>query len=158
MKLRHPALLSALFLCASLLAGEAYETYTNARYNYRIGYPADFLPQAVADAGDGRIFLSPTGDAELRVFASACLDELNATPEQYVAGYKKQQRAGQLSLSYQRAGKDFAVVSGHRKGRIFYGKILIHDDWCTQFTFEYNESQSEKYNAVTNRLALSFKR
>jgi hypothetical protein len=156
--MRKIAFLSSLLIVSNVVAGDGYETYTNERYGYSIVYPADFRPQGVPDAGDGQAFLSPNGDAELRVFASACLEGLNSTPQQYVAGYKKEQNAKQLTLSYQRASKNFAVVSGHKKDRIFYDKIIIHDDWCTQFTFEYSEDQAAQYNAVTDRISSSLKR
>jgi hypothetical protein len=156
--MRTLAFLSVLFIAANVVAGDGYDTYTNERYGYSIAYPADFRPQGVPDAGDGQAFLSPKGDAELRVFASACVEGLNSTPQQYIANYKEEQEARQLTLSYQRADKNFAVVSGHKKDRIFYDKIIIHDEWCTQFTFGYSEDQAAKYNAVTDRISSSLKR
>lgn len=158
MNMRTLAFLSALLIVSNVVASDGYETYINERYYYRISYPSDFLPQGVPDSGDGQVFLSPKNDAELRMFASTCVEDSDATPEQYIAGYKKAAKAKKLILSYQRAGKNFAVVSGHKKDRIFYNKIIINEDWCTQFTFEYSESEMEKYNAVTNRISSSFKR
>jgi hypothetical protein len=154
---RRHFLLLMLFVVFNVFAAEDYKTYVNERYGYLISYPADFLPQGVSDSGDGQVFLSPTSDAELRVFAGSCVDGINSTPVEYVAGYEKEQKAKRLTISYQRRGKHFAVVSGHKKGRIFYDKILAKEGWCTEFTFEYDERQAAKYGEVTNHLASSFK-
>lgn len=154
---RRHFLLLMLFVAFNVLAFEGYKTYVNERYGYLISYPADFLPQGVSDSGDGQVFLSPTKDAELRVFASSCVDGFNSTPAEYVRDYENEQKAKHLTISYQRRGKHFAVVSGYKKGRIFYDKILIKEGWCTQFTFEYDKRQAAKYSEVSNHLASSFK-
>ena len=156
--MRTLILLASVLFAPLVFASGSYLTYVNERYGYRIAYPADFLPQGVADAGDGQAFLSPAGDAELRVFASSCVVGINATPSEYFAGFAKEQKAKHLTVSYHRLGKHYAVVSGRRNGRIYYDKILINDGWCTQFNFDYDERQSIKYDAVTTYIASSLKR
>lgn len=153
------SLVVALGLCpmAPVNAGDDYLTYVNDRYGYHIEYPADFLPQGVADAGDGQVFLSPAGDAELRVFASACLEDSNATPAEVIASYLEAAREGRLSVSYRHAGQRFAVVSGHRDGRIYYDKVFTVEGWCTQFQFTYAREQAGRYDRVTRRIAGSFR-
>lgn len=154
----HPLMipLVVLWLAAPAIADD-YRTYVNERYGYHIEYPADFLPQGVADAGDGQVFLSPAGDAELRVFASACLEGSNATPAEVIARYREAARAGRLSVSYRHAGQSFAVLSGHRDGRIYYDKVFTVEGWCTQFQFTYAREQASRYDRVTRRIAASFR-
>jgi hypothetical protein len=48
-------------------AQAGFQTYTNARFGYRIAYPADFSPQGESDNGDGQVFTGGD-DAELRVW------------------------------------------------------------------------------------------
>jgi hypothetical protein len=151
-------ILFALFIAPFVIASDNYNTYTNERYGYSIAYPADFRPQGVSDSGDGQVFVSPNGDAELRVFASACVDGVNSTPKQYLANYEKKQKSKRLTLSYQRAGSNFAVVSGHRKDQIFYNKIIVNNDWCAELSFQYGEDKASQYDAVTNRISSSLKR
>src|SRR5437588_5064694 len=52
-----------------VFAHSDYRTYTNARFGYSISYPASVLvPQGESDNGDGQIFRSRDGHAEMRVF------------------------------------------------------------------------------------------
>lgn len=56
-------------LALTSLAPPAYNTYHNARFGYRIDYPADFRPQPEAANGDGRRFVSPDGQTVLSAYA-----------------------------------------------------------------------------------------
>lgn len=150
------ALVSASISFTTSAAGD-YRTYVNERYGYSISYPTSLVPQPISGSGDGRIFNSKTGDAELRVYASTCYE----SPDEYVAGYEREQKTGNLTVTYSHKGKGYVVVSGLKKGRVFYNKVLIsgegNDLWCTTFTFEYDETASEKYNDVTKRISTSLK-
>lgn len=139
------------------IASDSYHLYVNERYGYSISYPVDFIPQGVPDAGDGQAFISATHDAQLLVFARSCTEGSGSPASDYVADYKQQQEVGILTVTYSRKSKNLVVVSGHKKGRIFYNKMLIDDVWCTEFNFEYDEAMSDKYNAITKHIALSFK-
>ena len=47
-----------------------WKSYTNARFAYAVRYPPALFPQGEADNGDGQIFLSRDGHAELLVYGS----------------------------------------------------------------------------------------
>lgn len=115
------------------------------------------MAHGVSDSGDGQVFTSPANDAELRASASLCLKGENLTPTDYVLAHNRDERAGKLAITYSKKGKNFAVVSGNDGTRIFYHKLIIRDEWCTQFTFEYERSEKAKYDAITARIASSFK-
>ena len=135
----------------------AERIYVNERYGYQIAYPANFVAHGVSDAGDGQTFSSPNNDATLFVFTSRCLKGESATPYDYISMHDREQKAGKLAVTYNRYGKNFAVVSGTIGSRIFYRKLLILDEWCTQFSFEYERSRKERYDPITVGIASSFK-
>lgn len=114
------ALVSASISFTTSAAGD-YRTYVNERYGYSISYPTSLVPQPVSGSGDGRIFNSKTGDAELRVYASTCYE----SPDEYVAGYEREQKTGNLTVTYSRKGKGYVVVSGLKKDAFFTTKYLF---------------------------------
>ena len=147
-----------MFSVLAAIAMDSFRLYVNERYGYSISYPVDFIPQGVSDAGDGQAFVSAKGDAKLLVFASTCREGSGAYAADYVTGYKQEQKLGTLAITYSRKSNNVAVVSGHKNGRIFYNKMLVDGDWCTQFNFEHDEVMSKKYNAITKHISSSFKR
>ncbi|CAG1022049.1 hypothetical protein DOJK_01402 [Patescibacteria group bacterium] len=146
-------LLAAPFVCA-----ESYETYYNERYDYSIDYPKDILfPQGESDNGDGQIFLSKTADAQLSVYAN-----FNALEQSLEEAFREQSRGGQPDdphkvVTYKMMKEDWFVVSGYREGKVFYQKTILHDDIFKTFLFIYDEDQKDIYDAITKRLAASFK-
>jgi hypothetical protein len=150
-----------LFLIATLTAASAsaadnFLFYNNARYGYEIAYPADFVAQGVSGSGDGQVFASATDDAELRVYASTCTAGEDVNAARQISKYIQEAKQEKSVVTYQRRGKDFAVVSGTLGKRIFYYKLIIRGQWCTQFRFEYEAAQKVKYDAYTARIASSF--
>jgi hypothetical protein len=138
------------------IAADDYRLYVNERYGYEISYPSFFLAGGVSDSGDGQVFRSPKGDAELRVFAHICMGE-QQSPSQYLKSYGRQEAKGGLVVSYRYKGARTAVVSGRKDNKIFYRKLLNENGWCTEFSFEYDESQKANYDTVTSKIAASFK-
>jgi hypothetical protein len=149
-------LASALYSLAVSADGN-YQVYVNDKYGYSVSYPTNLKPQPVSDSGDGRVFSSENGDAELRVYAGGCYESV----DEYVAAYEKEQRAGHLAVTYTRKGRGFVVVSGLKKERIFYNKVLISgegsDLFCTTLEFEYKQTAADKYRDATKRLSESLK-
>lgn len=162
MKRKQFACLVGLVICLAsggeASAGEPYKTYFNTRYEYYVDYPASFVPQGEAMNRDGQVFLSPEKDAELRVYARICIDNVDDTPAHYLDGAKAEEKKGEHSLNYQAKGKDFAVISGYRKDKVFYNKVLTDGTWCTTMEFSYAKTQKAKYDAMVGRIANSLKR
>lgn len=138
-------------------ASEAFRLYVNERYGYEISYPSSFVAHGISDAGDGQVFTSPANDAELRVWASLCLKGENLTPADYILAHYRDKKIGEVTITYSKKSKNFTAVSGTAGTRIFYHKLIIRDEWCTQFTFEYERSEKTKYDVITSRIAPSFK-
>lgn len=126
-----------------------YKTYSNARYNYSIAYPANLLtPQGEADNGDGQAFRSSDGAAEMRVYGSQDLGG-------GLSGAYSEAQAGK-EVTYKTMKGNWFVVSGRDGGKIFYQKTLFKGGVFKTFLIEYSEAQKSIYDAVTARVARSF--
>ncbi|MFZ6765456.1 hypothetical protein ACO0LM_00120 [Undibacterium sp. Di26W] len=155
-----------LFACLSFSASAdtVYKTYVNQRYGFAIDYPDYLQPQGEAANGDGQVFLSAKQDAELRVYARACIEEWDTTPAEFLAKAEKNKTKDARQITYHAKGKHFAVVSGIQGGnnggnngqQIFYEKLMTDGKWCSLFQWTYASSNREKYDAATKRIAASF--
>lgn len=132
-----------------------YRTYTNARFNYSVSYPASLLvPQGEAENGDGQAFRSRDGKAEMRVFGR--YNALNETLRSaFDAAIKGEDSSGRV-VTYKTIKGNFYVVSGRQNGKIFYEKTYLKSDTFKTFMIEYDESESATYDAITARIARSF--
>ncbi len=134
---------------ASVAQRAVYRTYTNARYDYSIAYPAHLLtPQGEADNGDGQIFRSSDGLTEMRVYGSQDLGGGLA------AAYSEAQEG--KNVTYKTMKRNWFVVSGYNGEKIFYQKTMFKDGVLKTFTIEYNQSQKSIYDAALARIARSF--
>jgi len=126
---------TALLLLASLAAPPTYKTYHNARFNFRLDYPADLKPQPEADNGDGRRFVSADGHTELSAYAA--YDALDGGLPAYrrMAREDWQQKHATITLD-QKTSTGFAL-SGTLKGRIFYEKTVLKAGTLTTFVWQY---------------------
>lgn len=119
-------LLVALVLLVPAAAGSVlaadWQTYRNARFGFAVDYPADILTMKPAPANDdGRAFHVPGRRIEVTV--SAGHNVLDETIGQLYT--KAQAEFGPGNISYRRRGAGFFVVSGIRRGRVFYEYVQI---------------------------------
>lgn len=156
--------MSTIFLSLVLLSSfatnafqkaERWNTYANARFNYSISYPSSLAAQGESANGDGQVFRSGDGAAELRVWGSN--NALNQTLE---AAYQEaitdlEQHGG--SVSYKLLRGNFFVVSGRQGNTIVYQKTLLRGDVFKAFTFTYPAGAKSTYDSITTRIANSFK-
>ncbi|PXX46855.1 hypothetical protein [Undibacterium pigrum] len=157
--MKNSCLLSLLvFFSANVSSAElVYKTYVNGRYGFSIDYPDYLIPQGEAANGDGQVFLSKDGEAELRVYARACIDDWDTTPAEFLKKAETEKVKEGRVISYRAKGKGFAVVSGTKGKQIFYDKLLTTGNWCTFFQWNYAASNKEKYDEATRLIANSFK-
>jgi hypothetical protein len=142
-----------LLASAPAFAADGYSVYLNEKKGYEIAYPSSFVAQGSLKAGEDQSFISPQLDAELSISAGRCVEGRDATAADYIALHQQVK----LNVTYKRAAKNFAVVSGTVGSRIFYHKLLIVDGKCAQFQFSYEREQSAKYDPVTAHIGASFK-
>ncbi len=149
--------LSISFLCMPAVASDhQWDVYENVRFSYSICYPPDLLTaQPEADNGDGCKFTGKSG-AELMVWGS-----YNVLEHDMATLIGDLANAG-ASVTYRRATKDWAVVSGREKGNVFYAKLLLERnavngvDTVRVFRLTYPAGEAKTYDAVITRLAKCF--
>ena len=130
-----------------------YKTYTNARFKYSIGYPADLLiPQGEAENGDGQIFKEKDrSSVEMRVYGG-----YNVSNETLRSRYAELIRKWN-NVTYKVIRRDWFVVSAMVNGKIHYQKTILRGDVFKTFEIEYDAVRGSTYNDVTDRIAKSFK-
>lgn len=139
------ALLSGALALASLTP-PAYKTYHNARFGYRIDYPADFRPQPEAENGDGRRFVSPDGQAVLSAYAGYNALNGGLAASRKIARQAWQQQYATFTLD--QPTRTGYVLSGQVKGRIFYEQTVLQRNTLTTFLWEYPATRKTSMDAV----------
>lgn len=144
----------AIFIFSTIVFAQTnYNTYTNARFGYKISYPSDLLiPQGEADNGDGQSFEGE--GAKMMVFGTNLL--LNKTlSKEYQSVIKER---GARNVTYKIISKNFFVVSGKTGGKIFYQKTMRNSqDQFISFVIDYDESQKAVYDKAVEKMVKSFK-
>jgi hypothetical protein len=137
----------------------SYETYVNARFGYEIAYPTGVLrPQKEAENGDGRVFLSKNGTAELRVWG-----QYNALTKTLKEKYQEDLDEYGSGVTYKSIKSRSYVISGIKGGKIFYKKTILKGDGGDSgdtyymFTMTYQKSDKVKYDPIVERIAGSFR-
>ncbi len=153
--IRSSAVIGLLCLATPAGAANDWHDYANARFGYRICYPAGLMTaQPEADNGDGRVFTGRSG-ASLRVWGShnAAEEDIDAI----VAGV-----TGSGKVTYRSATKNWVVVSGRKGAETFYAKIFLLKDKAgviettNSFLLTYPAKEAATYDAVAARLAKCF--
>jgi hypothetical protein len=139
-------LLLASALALTSLAPPTYKTYHNARFGYRIDYPADFRPQPEADNGDGRRFLSADGQTVLTAYASYNALDGGLAEDRKLAQQSWQKKHATLTLD--QLTRTGYVLSGQLKGQIFYEKVVLKNNTFTTFLWEYPAARKAAMDAV----------
>ena len=133
-----------------------YSTYTNPRFFFTIDYPSSLLRmQPPPINGDGRIFVSTDKTVEMRAWAN-----YNATFLKLSEQFDQNLKSFGDGVTYKFLGDNKFVISGVKKGKIFYQETLYHKfketDVFYTFTIEYPQSKRKIYDGVVQRIAKSF--
>jgi len=131
-------------------------TYVNERFGQSCTFPdeifSDRLPEP--ENGDGQQWLSADG-AELTCSGINNVD--NETPQGFVDGEKASTEPG-YKVTYSKTGKNWAVLSGTRGGKIFYERRLFGKDEVIRTVFiEYPPSLKAKYDPLVGAIAKSLR-
>lgn len=147
-------LTACLFAPASLAAaqGNTYKTYANARFNYSISYPLNLLvPQGEAENGDGQIFRSRDGIAEMRVYGRH-----NVNNETLAGLFDQVSSEWGKGVTYKVIKGNWFVVTALIDGKIHYQKTMLRGGVFKTFEIEYDAARRVTYDPVTARIAKSF--
>lgn len=141
---------AALLFVNILAVPPAYHTYHNARFGYRIDYPATLTPWPEAGNGDGRRFVSADGQTVLTVYAAFNAYEASdgdpLTQDWQLAQNTWRQQGATFSLS--RKLSTGYVLSGQVHGHIFYEKTVLRANTFTTFSWEYPSARKAVMDAV----------
>ena len=148
--------LTTVALIAANSAVAAPFTYTNARFGTVCTFPDDIFTdrQPEPDNGDGQQWLSADGAS---LICSGIFNVGEDTPTTFVAEEKASKEAG-YEISYTKTGKNWAVLSGLKDGKIFYERRLfgkegvIHTIWI-----DYPPAVKAKYDPLVGAIAGSLK-
>lgn len=142
-----------------------FATYCNTRYDYCIDYPDGIIyPQPESLNGDGLVFKNKHGEKVLVVYGHMKIDpdgggELSLGEQYYVDLHRAFGENGNQDrvITYQKLGKTFFVLSGYKKGKIFYQKTILKENAFASAFLEYSESDKEVFDKVSAQLFKSFK-
>ena len=143
------ALVAALLCAAPVIAGEKH--YSNQRFGTSVRFPAEIFSRASIPPanGDGMTWFSTDG-ASLAVFGG--YNVLSHSPGDLIA-----EAAGPgVTITYSRAGKDWAVVSGIEGEDIFYQRSEFGaDDVVHSVILRYPARLKAKYDPLVGPIAAS---
>ncbi len=141
-----------------------FNTYCNAHFAYCIQYPKGIIyPQPESQNGDGRVFKNKQGEEVLTVFGRMNADPDGGTislEQQYdddLHGALEENGNKDRVITYQKLDKTFFVISGYKKGKIFYQKTILKQDAFAYAILEYSENEKKIFDKVSTRLFKSFK-
>lgn len=141
-----------------------FDTYCNGRYGYCIDYPSAVVyPQPESYNGDGRVFKNKKGEDVLTVFGrmNASADGGTISLEQQfdddLHSVDEENGNKDRVITYQKLGKTFFVISGYKKGKIFYQKTILKGDSFAYAILQYDESEKDVFDKVSDRIFKSFK-
>jgi serine/threonine-protein kinase len=148
--------LRLLVLCALVGVGAVVwagggRLYVNPRFGVAALTPKGWRAGPEPENGDGRMFTSPDGAASLAIYGSY----RNSPVGEDMA--RLAQAGDGETVTYQKRGKKFVVVSGLRDGKVFYRKSLLScgDGVWNSMTLTYPAVQKAQYDALTARIAAS---
>jgi hypothetical protein len=146
-----PVAATTVLLCATAARAQQI-TYVNERFGTEVTFPADIFSNRMDPPanGDGLTFLSSDG-ASLAVYGMN--NALAQTPAGLVQEAKAQS-SGDYDLTYSKAGKDWAVLSGFEQGLVFYERFEFGaDDVIHAFLMKYPPSLKPKYDPLVGPIA-----
>jgi hypothetical protein len=149
-------ILASVFSHAGL-AKERWATYTNPRFGTTADYPAGLFTvlDPPPENGDGQGFRTVDGRAHLSIYGTWNVQ--GDTPQTYVSNYVDLTGA---SVTYKQVTDRFYVISGTRKGKIFYDRCNFSVDpqgILDCFTISYPEQEKSEWNPIVSRLSRSLR-
>jgi hypothetical protein len=147
------------FILISFSFKNDYLIHCNARFNFCISYPADFIKLPESENGDGRIFISKDKKTEIRMYGSLAIEDFDKLEQEFTT------QTSHTHLSYKMINGDWFIFSGtDAKGNIVYQKTVKKKiDYMGEkntyvfqtLTISYPPNQSKKYNSYCKLIAKS---
>lgn len=131
-------------------------TYVNERFGTVCTFPDEIFTdrQPEPENGDGQVWLSADGAS---LTCSGILNVDDDTPKGFVADEKASKEPG-YTVTYSKVGKDWAVLSGMKDGKIFYERRLFGRDGVIRTVWvEYPPALKTKYDPLVGAIAGSLR-
>lgn len=142
-----PRVAAALLALTGLAAPPTFKTYHNARFGYRIDYPAALVrPQPEPDNGDGRRFVSADGQTMLTVYAGYNVLDGGLAEERELARQTWREHGATFSLDRPLAAG--FVLSGYLKNAIFYQQTVLRAGTFTTFEWQYPAARKAAMDGI----------
>jgi hypothetical protein len=146
-------LLAVLLLFAAVAADAAapgFKDYTNARFGFKISYPATLIAGRDPTNGAGREFHSKDKEFSLATFAHF----LNG--ETLDSMWQDELKVLGDNITYKKKDKDWYVVSGAKDGTEFYHKTYVQGGNYASFHITYPHAKAKQYDPIVEKIAKSF--
>lgn len=152
----------ALLLLLGNFQDNTLTKYCNDRYSFCIQYPESFKAQGESANGDGQVFLSADGQAEVRAYGALEVEDVRGNLMQEYALV-----TGDLRVSYKVVKPGWFIVSGIDKdGNISYRKTVrkkiqyLGDEALATWVYQtlmitYPENQQKLYGSYCGVIAKS---
>lgn len=134
-----------------------YDRYFNPRFEFSLAYPENLVsPQAPPQNNDGRTFVSPDGDIEIKAFGYH-----NSLNQPLSAAYQRAARSHTQEhptrdVTYKTRGENWFVVSGYQGDDIFYTKQILRDGKYKVLSIRYDLSLKPEFDPIVAEIAESF--
>ncbi|MGX7872831.1 hypothetical protein ACVDG5_008370 [Mesorhizobium sp. ORM6] len=146
------SIMAALAAIAASNAVAAPFTYVNERFGTVCTFPDDIFTdrQPEPENGDGQVWLSADGAS---LTCSGILNIDDDTPKGFVTAEKASNEQG-YKITYSKTGKDWAVLSGLKDGKIFYERRLFGRDGVIRTVWiDYPQPLKSKYDPMVGAIA-----
>lgn len=147
------ASIAGLLLNIVTVQAAEWNSYSNARFGYRIDIPPGFSKVSEAENGDGGVAKSKDGRGTLRVWGGHIteadfLSEVNWRINQdLTVGFQ---------VTYRKENPAWASWSGTKGNRVFYERAIpTCNGAAAYFRLEYDRAQLKAFDAVVSRLVKS---
>ncbi|TPL94992.1 hypothetical protein FJ948_00760 [Mesorhizobium sp. B2-3-12] len=144
----------AAVLASTAMAAQS--TYVNERFGTVCTFPDEIFTdrQPEPENGDGQVWLSKDGAS---LTCSGILNVDEDTPKGFVADEKASKEPG-YAVTYSKTGKNWAVLSGMKDGKIFYERRLFGRDGVIRTVWiDYPPALKSKYDPLVGAIAGSLK-
>lgn len=130
---------------------ETWRTIHTARFGTTAEVPANWVMDPPPENDDGRVFRSPNGRAQIIVSGIYAIEE--GTNAEKMASEGEPEIG--TTITYEKRGPDWKVISGIKGGRIFYMKSILtcHDTIWNHLWIEYPEDEKHKYDALVTHVS-----
>lgn len=128
-----------------------FKTYTNARYGFRIDYPADFIKGNEPTNGDGIGFASPNHEASLRASAGHAITNQSVRDQ-----YEQDLRQVRGQVGYHDCGDTWYVITWSANGNLYYRKTNFKNQIRSEFEFVFPEGKKDIYSPIIDHIESTF--